>query len=349
MKINQIIRNRRKEMELTQEQAAEYLGVTASAVHKWEKGSAYPDITILPALARLLRVDLNTLLSFREELTDKEITAMVQRVVSAIDREGYQAGFELAVECLQEYPGCDELLLQIASTLDGAKIMYPAENQEYYEEKILSFYKRLENSANQVIREQAATMLFYSCLSKGDYTEAEEILGRISRMNSIRSAMEAILLERQGRMQEARSVMERRLLESAGNIQSALAFLQSAALKEEDWELAEALADVNKDFIRTLGLWEYGSYSAYLELHMQRRDVQGCLDTLRGMQSSLKKPWKAQECFLYRDVPSGEEESVLQKRMRSMLAELVREEEKLNFFRESPEGELFLKECGQTL
>lgn len=38
MKINEIIRQRRIERNLTQEQVANYLGVTAPAVNKWEKG-----------------------------------------------------------------------------------------------------------------------------------------------------------------------------------------------------------------------------------------------------------------------------------------------------------------------
>lgn len=73
MKINQIIREKRKELSLTQEQIGEYLGVSAPAVNKWEKGSTYPDITLLPALARLLKIDLNTLMSFHEDLSDVEI------------------------------------------------------------------------------------------------------------------------------------------------------------------------------------------------------------------------------------------------------------------------------------
>lgn len=67
MKINEIIKLKRKELNLTQEQVAEYLGVTTPAVNKWEKGNSYPDITLLTPLARLLRVDLNTLLSFNDE------------------------------------------------------------------------------------------------------------------------------------------------------------------------------------------------------------------------------------------------------------------------------------------
>lgn len=86
MKINQIIRQRRRDLSLTQEQVAAYLGVSTPAVNKWEKGSTYPDITLLPALARLLRTDLNTLLSFQEDLSDVEIETFVDHL-DQIDRK----------------------------------------------------------------------------------------------------------------------------------------------------------------------------------------------------------------------------------------------------------------------
>ena len=38
MKMNRIIREKRKNLGMTQEQVAAYLGVSASAVNKWEKG-----------------------------------------------------------------------------------------------------------------------------------------------------------------------------------------------------------------------------------------------------------------------------------------------------------------------
>ena len=40
MKLGAIIREKRKELSLTQEQLADRLGVSASAVHKWEKGGS---------------------------------------------------------------------------------------------------------------------------------------------------------------------------------------------------------------------------------------------------------------------------------------------------------------------
>lgn len=73
MTMNQMIQRRRKALRLTQEQVAEYLGVSTPAVNKWERGTTCPDISILPALARLLDIDMNTLFCFREDLSEQEI------------------------------------------------------------------------------------------------------------------------------------------------------------------------------------------------------------------------------------------------------------------------------------
>lgn len=45
---------------LTQEDVAEYLGITPQSVSKWERGESYPDITLLPALANILALKGNT-------------------------------------------------------------------------------------------------------------------------------------------------------------------------------------------------------------------------------------------------------------------------------------------------
>lgn len=83
MQIGEKIKNYRKTAGLTQEQVADYLDVSTPAVNKWEKGNTYPDISLLPAIARLLKIDMNELFSFREELTEKEIGQFVNELSEA--------------------------------------------------------------------------------------------------------------------------------------------------------------------------------------------------------------------------------------------------------------------------
>lgn len=52
----------RRQRNMTQEALAEVLGVSSQAVSKWENNLSCPDIQLLPALARTLRVTIDELL-----------------------------------------------------------------------------------------------------------------------------------------------------------------------------------------------------------------------------------------------------------------------------------------------
>lgn len=45
-----------KEKGITQEQLADYMGVSKASVSKWETGQSYPDIVILPKMAAYFKL-----------------------------------------------------------------------------------------------------------------------------------------------------------------------------------------------------------------------------------------------------------------------------------------------------
>lgn len=59
----EIINSRRKEKGLTQIQLAEILNVSNRAVSKWENGDGFPDITLLPDIAKALDLTIDELLT----------------------------------------------------------------------------------------------------------------------------------------------------------------------------------------------------------------------------------------------------------------------------------------------
>ena len=65
--IGENIRNYRKKNDLTQEEFAERLGVTYQSVSRWENGNTYPDIELLPAIAKVLGITLDELMGMTEE------------------------------------------------------------------------------------------------------------------------------------------------------------------------------------------------------------------------------------------------------------------------------------------
>ena len=84
MTIGKVIRKYRKHANLTQEEMAVRLGVTAPAVNKWENENSCPDITLLAPIARLLNISLDTLLSFQEDLTEQEIIDFVDQAAQKL-------------------------------------------------------------------------------------------------------------------------------------------------------------------------------------------------------------------------------------------------------------------------
>ena len=67
LKISENIRKYRKEAGLTQEQLAERFGVSFQAVSRWENGTTYPDIELLPAIAESFGVGIDELMGATKE------------------------------------------------------------------------------------------------------------------------------------------------------------------------------------------------------------------------------------------------------------------------------------------
>ena len=61
-----VIREKRKELNLTQKELAEKIGVSDKAVSKWERGESLPDVTLIPLIAVTLDVSIDYLMTGRE-------------------------------------------------------------------------------------------------------------------------------------------------------------------------------------------------------------------------------------------------------------------------------------------
>lgn len=70
-----IISSLRKSKEWTQTMLAEKISVTPQAISKWERGKGYPDITMIPVIARVLGVPVGMLLDYNgNAILKKEVT-----------------------------------------------------------------------------------------------------------------------------------------------------------------------------------------------------------------------------------------------------------------------------------
>ena len=69
MEFNEKLQELRKQKYLTQEQLAEQLYVSRTAISKWESGRGYPSIDSLKEISRFFSISLDELLSSEEILT----------------------------------------------------------------------------------------------------------------------------------------------------------------------------------------------------------------------------------------------------------------------------------------
>ena len=218
MRINEIIKEKRNEQGLTQEQVAEYLGVSTPAVNKWERGNSYPDITLLAPLARLLKVDLNTLLSFNEELTEKEIIDFVNELSEIVYKKGFDIGFKKAMGKIHEYPTCHKLILNVAIILQSANLMWNKDNKEDYEIYIDKLFEEVIDSEDFEVRNQAISMTMYRYLDRKEYDKAQNCIDRLPNITYDKEILQGSLYRNCGELDKASEVFEKKLLSDVNGI-----------------------------------------------------------------------------------------------------------------------------------
>lgn len=337
LNMNETIRARRRALGLTQEQMAERLGVSAAAVSKWELGASYPDITLLPALARLLGIDLNALLGFEREPGRNEVSSMLQGVNELAKAQGIDAAIERAQEILREYPACGALLFGLAATLEGRMMMagMPYEEKKMLEPLLMNWYLRAADCTDPEAREAAANLLAAKYLAQGEIDRAQAMMKRLPKEpDAARWPLEVSLLLARGEKQQARKLLESMLFRRAGDVQQILLRLVQVQLDEGDADLAQKLADVTQDFVGLLHMHPYTGHLAQLLPALKRQDEEASVKHIRAMLAALQTPWSPGEGLLY--AHAGVKKGGHADMLVGIIREL-RESEEYAFLRENAE------------
>ncbi|MEG1069860.1 MAG: helix-turn-helix transcriptional regulator [Ruthenibacterium sp.] len=332
MKMHEILREKRKAKGLTQAQIADMLNVSAPAVNQWERGNSYPDITLLPALARLLDTDLNTLLSFEDDLSQEEIWDFTNRLPRIMQTQGYAAAFAIGMEKLRQYPTCDALLYAVAVALDGGAMLYEHENQAHYEAKIEPIYVRVSNGNPSDVRNQADCMLIAKYSARAEYEKAQTLLDRLPSAAIDKKQMQANLYLKQGKQAEAAELLETKLLCAANDAQSALLCLMQQALHEKDMVAAEQFAKMSEQTAQLYDLWEYNRYVAYLLLATAQKDTDRAVSLLQSMCEATQKKWAVNASPLYHHIKVKQSDDAFEGIMPHLLKSIETDDD-MDFLR----------------
>lgn len=346
--MNETIRKHRLALALTQQQLAERLGVSAAAVSKWELGASYPDVTLLPALARALKVDLNTLMGFAQEPDEKEIHRMLQGVNELARAQGIAAAVERAKDILREYPSCGALLFGLAATLEGCMMMSGSgrEDREVYAPLMESWYLRAAQSDDMQAKEAAAHLLAAKYMNRGEVDRAQEMMNRLPKEPDMACwPLEVSLLLARGENEQAKRLLENTLFRRAGDVQQILVRLVQAQLDEGNLDQAQKLADVTQDFVSLLHMHPYTGHMAQLLPALKRRDAAKSLRCIRAMLDALRTQWTPGEGLLY--AHSGVKKAGHANMLGGILREM-RESEEYAFLRGNEEFNQLLADHTQA-
>lgn len=332
MQIGEVIRTYRKKMNLTQEEMACRLGVTAPAVNKWENGNSYPDILLLAPIARLLGISPDTLLSFREELTAEEIGETIRRLDAMLKERPYEEAFYEAKKMAEQYPNCGQLLWQIAVIFDAQSGIQGRKSEED-DAYLLSLYRRALECGDEKLRGLAAGSLFGFYMRKGRCGEAEECLAYLPQQDPERKRLLARLYGETGRAKEAYKAYEELLFSCYQTVNAALWGMSALALREDDWERARQLAAKQEEMAVCFEMGPYYEAAGWLELAVREKDVEKTLATAQKLLEGIEKMGSFCRAPLYEHMAFREGEEGFFREMKERLKQSFFDEERCGFLK----------------
>lgn len=122
------LKSLRKEKNISQEKLAQYLNVSFQAVSKWENSNTYPDISLLPEIARFFGITIDELLQV-EQIDERKLYEDYEQKAAELFRCGkYEETLTLWQEAKRRMPNNVEVTeMLMSSYFDADKVKYQKE------------------------------------------------------------------------------------------------------------------------------------------------------------------------------------------------------------------------------
>lgn len=178
IQIGKKIAQSRKQKAITQEELANYLGVSKPAVSKWESGQSYPDILLLPVLASYFNITVDELLSYEPQMEKEEVRKLYQRLAGDFAKKPFEQVYEECERYIKKYFSCWYLQYKVALLYVNHSSL--AGTQKQMEEilfRAIEIFERVSVSCEDVTLAKQSLQLKALCyLSLQQPQEAVDIL-----------------------------------------------------------------------------------------------------------------------------------------------------------------------------
>nr|MBQ4457781.1 helix-turn-helix transcriptional regulator [Clostridia bacterium] len=252
MEIGKIISCKRKELGMTQAQVADYLGVTAPAVNRWEKDLSVPDAGLMAPIARLLKIDMNELFSFYDSLSDIEIWNIKNKIISIFFAQKYEELIEYIDQQARENPSDAKLFICMAETTESLYLFVPTDETKSLIRKSIELYERsaeLDPSLNDRVQEG-----LIKCFNRlGEYEKADACWRKVEGEKAI---MHIHMLEGQEKHKQAAAEMKAYVLNDLYNVACNLGELKMILGYMGNTYESNLAREKELKLIELFGLWE---------------------------------------------------------------------------------------------
>lgn len=180
------IKELRKKHNLTQEQLADYLGITFQSISKWEDNIALPDISLIPSLAAFFNISIDELFDFNLKGIKDNVKSICEEAYKYRCQEEFEKSKEILTKGLEKYPNNEDLL-------DG--YLYTINYKEHPDEMIATAGKLASETTNDSIKYNALRFLSYAYYAKGEIEYARATIQQLPDIHFNKLSELAFVLE----------------------------------------------------------------------------------------------------------------------------------------------------------
>lgn len=105
----------RHQRKITQEQLADFVGVTKASVSKWETKQSLPDILLLPKIAAFFDVTVDELIGYEPQLSKEQIQKIYRDLSVAFAELPFEEAMKKTQTYVKKYYSCYRFLFQVCN------------------------------------------------------------------------------------------------------------------------------------------------------------------------------------------------------------------------------------------
>lgn len=328
MHIGTMILHLRKQRNMTQEELARKLHISAGAISKWETGTTLPDITILSPLAHALHTSIDILMGYELELSNEAISKIKQELMAIRMQEGLEAAEAKCDAYVKEYGNSIPLKLCIASHL----LMFSMGDEEEAllggkKEKIVALLEEVIDSKDVNYVPSALFLYAQAKLDLGYYVDCEAALKKLNANTSMNPyPIYQSLFLKQEKFADLKKISQQILLTSLTMVTSSLYGLSRVSMHDEQDEQTLRYLMAAQSIYQIFQNGMDASGPGLIRFYCERKEhVKAALQYKRYIEGLLVFPYDYEQHPFFDEVKL-EVRPGMQKMMRKKLFESLLQE-----------------------